>query len=274
MNLLPTISIITVVRNGERSIEHAIKSIISQTYKNIEYIIIDGKSTDGTVEKIQKYHENINYWISEPDSGIYDAMNKGVLASNGDWLLFINADDHLVSATSIEEAVSYLTTCEKSIAYGKINFTYPNGSVASYGSEWNDLKYRFRNVAACIPHQATFHAKALFAGQYFDTSFRIAGDYDFLLRHLKDHDACFIPVTVTNMDGGGISATVSKIDLLKDTRKAQIKNNMYRFSPSISWYISAIKLLVVDSIIRTIGIRGKDKIRDFFRFSKPRTLSI
>lgn len=274
MNPFPTISIITVVRNGEHSIERTIQSIISQSYKDIEYIIIDGKSTDGTVNKIQKYKENISYWISEPDNGIYDAMNKGVRASNGDWLLFINADDHLVSATVIEEAVSYLSKCEMLIAYGKINFTYPNGSVTSYGSEWSKLKYRFRNVAACIPHQATFHARKLFAGEYFDTSFRIAGDYDFLLRHLKDHDASYIPLTITNMDGGGISATVSKIDLLKDTRKAQIKNNIYKFSPTISWYISALKLIVVDSIIQIIGIRGKDRIKGIFRFSKPRTLFI
>jgi glycosyltransferase involved in cell wall biosynthesis len=272
MNPLPTISIITVVRNGEQSIERTIKSIISQTYKNIEYIIIDGKSADGTVSKIQKYQQNINYWISEPDGGIYDAMNKGVRASSGDWLLFINADDYLISATIIEEAVYYLSTCEMLIAYGKINFMYPNGSVASYGSEWSELKYRFRNVAACIPHQATFHAKKLFVGEYFDTSFRIAGDYDFLLRHLKDHDACFIPLTISNMDGSGISATASKIDLLKDTRKAQIKNNIYKFSPSIPWYISALKLIVVDSIIQMIGISGKDRIKHIF--SKSRTLFV
>jgi hypothetical protein len=195
-------------------------------------------------------------------------MNKGVRASNGDWLLFINADDHLVSATIIEEAVSYLSKCEMLIAYGKINFAYPNGSIVSYGSEWSKLKYRFRNVAACIPHQATFHAKKLFAGEYFDTSFKIAGDYDFLLRHLKDHDACFIPLTISNMDGRGVSSTVSKIDLLRETRKVQIKNSLYRFSPSIAWYAAAIKLIIVDSIIRVVGIHGKDRIKAIFGFSK------
>ncbi|NJO31639.1 MAG: glycosyltransferase, partial [Richelia sp. SL_2_1] len=96
------ISVITVVFNGEKYIEQAIQSIINQSYKNLEYIIIDGGSTDSTIEILQKYDDQIDYWISEPDLGIYDAMNKGTLLALGSHTLHINADDILFSHNSLE----------------------------------------------------------------------------------------------------------------------------------------------------------------------------
>jgi len=93
----PLITIITVVYNGEKYLEETIKSVINQTYPNVEYIIIDGGSTDGTLDIIKKYEDYIDYWVSEKDKGIYDAMNKGILVSNGKYLLFLNADDFLIT---------------------------------------------------------------------------------------------------------------------------------------------------------------------------------
>jgi glycosyltransferase involved in cell wall biosynthesis len=261
MNSNPKISIITVVRNGEKHIEQTIKSIISQTYENLEYIVIDGASTDGTVDIIKKYESNINYWISERDSGLYDALNKGVKCASGDWIIFIHADDYLLNETVISQAAVYLNDARTQIVYGKIIFIYPAGGEKTYGHDWENSKKTFRRVAMCIPHQATFHARTLFINEQFDTTFRIAGDYDFLLRHLRNHDATFIPVTIAKMRADGISYSASKIDLLKDTRRAQIKNKMYKSVPPLSWHLSAIKLLVTDLLIRLIGIEGKDKIK-------------
>lgn len=93
----PKISIITVVYNGEKYLEETIKSVIDQTYDNIEYIIIDGGSSDGTLEIIKKYEDRIDYWVSEQDNGIYDAMNKGIKAFSGDYINFLNAGDSFVS---------------------------------------------------------------------------------------------------------------------------------------------------------------------------------
>jgi glycosyltransferase involved in cell wall biosynthesis len=266
--LSPTISVITVVRNGETYIEETIKSVASQTYPNIEHIIIDGNSTDNTVNIIRRHENALSYWISEPDAGIYDAMNKGVSAAKGDWLLFINADDFLASPTSIDEAIVYLNNANNLIVYGNVIYLYPDGSEKLYGTEWDLLKYRFRNVAMYLAHQATFHSKQLFLNNLFDTSFKIAGDYDFLLRHLKDNDATYIPVTIAKMRTGGLSYSVSKIELLRDTRKAQIQNKMYNYVPSLSWIISGIKLVVVDTIIKIFGIRGKNLIKKFLRVPK------
>lgn len=91
---MPKVSIITVVYNGEKELENTILSVIRQTYDNLEYIIVDGGSTDNTINIIKKYANKISYWISEPDKGIYDAMNKGIDVANGEWLLFRNCGDY------------------------------------------------------------------------------------------------------------------------------------------------------------------------------------
>ena len=93
MNTPPLITIITVAYNAVKDIENTILSVLNQTYPNIEYIIIDGGSTDGTLDIIKKYEDKISYWVSEPDKGIYDAMNKGTLKATGVWLNFMNAGD-------------------------------------------------------------------------------------------------------------------------------------------------------------------------------------
>lgn len=103
MNQNPKVTIITVAFNAEKFIEPTIKSIIGQTYQQLEYIIIDGASKDGTVDIIKKYNDKIDNWISEPDKSLYDAMNKGIRISTGDYLLFMNAGDRIKESTSLEK---------------------------------------------------------------------------------------------------------------------------------------------------------------------------
>lgn len=257
----PKLSVITVVRNGEKSIEGTIKSIIAQTYKNIEYIIIDGESTDNTLAIIEQYQHHLAYWVSEPDRGIYDAMNKGIRAATGDWLLFINSDDFLTENTIIEQAVAYLIYCKSEVAYGKIKFIYSSGKEVSYGLDWETIKEKFINIYMCIPHQATFHSKALFMKEQYDISYKVLGDYDLLLGYLKTHDAIFIPLTIAKMYEGGISNQISKYTLLKETRKAQRKHKIYKSIPSIEWFVYGAKLILVNAVIQLMGIGTKDKIK-------------
>lgn len=103
----PLISIVTVVYNGEAFLEETILSVINQSYDNVEYIIIDGGSTDGTLEIVKKYEHAINYWVSEKDSGIYDAMNKGIDLVSGEWINFMNAGDRLVDSNTIQIAILF-----------------------------------------------------------------------------------------------------------------------------------------------------------------------
>lgn len=99
------ISIITVSYNAAKTIEQTIQSVVNQTYDNIEYIIIDGGSTDGTVDIIKKYEDKIAYWVSEPDKGIYDAMNKGILKASGEYIYFLGADDWLYNESVMERRI-------------------------------------------------------------------------------------------------------------------------------------------------------------------------
>lgn len=101
-NNLPRVSVITVCYNAVSAIQRTILSVLSQTYENIEYIIIDGKSTDGTLAIIKKYESRIAFWLSEPDNGIYDAMNKAIDKATGEWVLFMNADDEFVDNKVVE----------------------------------------------------------------------------------------------------------------------------------------------------------------------------
>ena len=112
------ISVITVVYNDCKHIEETIKSFISQTWRNKEYIIIDGGSTDGTVDIIKRFEEDITFWCSEPDEGIYDAMNKGIAKASGDWINILNSGDHYASTTSLEDAVRNTDTDKVDVIFG------------------------------------------------------------------------------------------------------------------------------------------------------------
>ena len=106
MQLQPTFSIITITYNAVRLVEQTLLNVLSQSYPNIEYIVIDGGSTDGTVDIIRRYESGLAYWVSEPDKGIYDAMNKGLQKATGDYVWFINAGDTLCSSDTVQSVVS------------------------------------------------------------------------------------------------------------------------------------------------------------------------
>jgi glycosyltransferase involved in cell wall biosynthesis len=175
------ISIITVVLNDKDGLEKTIKSVINQTYKNFEYIIIDGGSTDGTIDIIKKYEKHIDYWISKPDKGIYDAMNKGAKKAKGEYLYFLNADDYLIDKNTLEK-VSYL--CEDyDFVYGNI-IGYKDGKKRKFGKKIikKKLKEGYR-----ICHQALFVKKRGFDKiRGFDTQYSLASDLDFIINMYQE----------------------------------------------------------------------------------------
>ena len=114
------VTIITISYNAVLGIERTINSVITQTYSNLQYIIIDGGSTDGTVDIIKKYADKIDYWVSEPDSGIYYAMNKGIAIADGDWINFMNAGDYFVDRNVIEQIFQHNIECTDNVIYRKI----------------------------------------------------------------------------------------------------------------------------------------------------------
>lgn len=173
------ISVVTVCYNAGCLIEDTIRSVIGQTYPDVEYILIDGNSSDGTTDIIRRYDDRIYYWISEPDKGIYDAMNKGIAAASGDYIIFMNAGDRFADADVLEKVAPYLG--RHSIVSGHWNRCYADGTVKSAAPK----SVKALKVEMPICHQATFIELAYHKRHPFDSSFRLSADYDFFYNAWK-----------------------------------------------------------------------------------------
>jgi glycosyltransferase involved in cell wall biosynthesis len=200
----PLISIITPVRNGAASLEKSILSIVGQTYRDYEYLLIDGGSTDGTLDTIRKYEKTITYWISEPDKGISDAFNKGVLASRGTVLLFLGSDDtlhHINVLEQVAERMKFLT--RPYFFYGDVDYVYESG----YRRIHHSYSYKKFCKYSCIPHQAMFLDRSFFQLYgLFDTGFSLAMDYEHTARFIRKRDPDYVDIVVSFMRRGGVSS--------------------------------------------------------------------
>lgn len=212
-------SIITVCFNSEKTIEKTIESVLNQTYKNIEYLIIDGKSTDRTMEIVKKYEplfEGRMKCVSEPDKGIYDAMNKGIRMASGKLIGIINSDDYY-EPTAVEDMVSAMSDESYQILYGAMRIL--KDGVERSISIGSHLFLR----EGMIGHPACFVTKRLYdeLGVY-DTQFVSAADYDFMLRMAENPNVHFKPVykLIANFATGGMCASSKAYyDLLKVQKK-------------------------------------------------------
>lgn len=222
----PLISIIIAIFNGKATLQQCIESVAQQTYSNKELIVIDGGSKDGTVDLLKANQEKIVYWISEPDSGIYNAWNKGLAQARGDWICFIGADDYFWDATVLERMAAHLEMLPTSIlvAYGQIMLVSNDRETPRpKGEPWSQIKGFFKQFM-CIPHVGTMHRRSLFEQHgKFDESFSIAGDYELLLRELKTGDAAFFPnIIAAGQRLGGVSTdTTNYLKTLREVRRAQ-----------------------------------------------------
>lgn len=175
---IPKITIITVVYNAVETIEQTILSVINQNYNNIEYIIIDGASTDGTIDVVKKYEDKVFCWISEPDKGIYDAMNKGVDIATGEWIYFLGSDDCLVHSRIIEEISFYLHD-EIDLLSGEI---WVVDEDLNLQLEYTN-KFTIEDVFSGyrLPHQGMFVKNELLKSRRFNLEYKIVSDYDLFL---------------------------------------------------------------------------------------------
>ena len=184
MNNNIKISIITVVYNSVQLIERTIKSIIHQSYSNLEYIIIDGGSYDGTVDVIKKYERNIQKWISEPDKGIYDAMNKGIHLANGDYILFINSGDELYNNEVLSKI--FINNLNADVIYGDTSITDIHGNLIGKRRlrPPKRLSYKSFKKGMLVSHQS-FIVKKTIAPNY-NLDYKYSADYDWCIRILKN----------------------------------------------------------------------------------------
>ncbi|MCK5617135.1 glycosyltransferase [Candidatus Pacearchaeota archaeon] len=203
------ISIITVCYNSNNTIEDTIKSVVGQSYNNIEYIVIDGGSTDGTIDILKKYKDFISRQISEPDAGIYDAMNKGVMFASGDVIGFLNADDYYADNNIIEKVADVMKNNEVDCCYGDLEYIAPD-NLRQTVRRWKSQPYQdglFKD--GWHPPHPTFFTKKTIFDMYggFDIGYNIGADYELMLRFLKKHSikSCYIPSVLVVMRAGGKS---------------------------------------------------------------------
>ncbi|WP_066631722.1 glycosyltransferase family 2 protein [Labilibacter marinus] len=227
-----TISIITATYNAGKTLESAIQSLINQTYAHIEYIIIDGGSTDNTLEIVEKYKPFIQQFVSEEDKGIYDALNKGINMATGDVIGILHADDLLDDDYTIETVMQTFTNNQTEATYGDleyVQFQDPKKVVRYWKSK--AFKPSLLKAGWMPPHPTLFVRKKVYQEiGPFRLDFKIAADYDFILRLFSrpNFKAHYLPLVITRMRIGGTSnQNVGNIIIkMKEDLKALKDNNV------------------------------------------------
>jgi len=226
------VSIITATYNSERTILDTLNSLEQQSYRNIEYIIVDGASTDNTVNLIKEKGIRVTHIVSEPDQGIYDALNKGIKLATGDIVGFLHSDDIFASETVIEDIVATFKLSNSDAVYGDLKYVSQN-DLSKVIRLWKSGDYQLSRIkSGWMPPHPTFFMKRKLYDKfgYFDLSFKIAADYDSLLRYLwiNKVSLAYLPKVITLMRVGGASNR-SLANIIKKTQedvRALSKNNV------------------------------------------------
>ena len=247
------ISIITVVRNNVATINDAINSVLSQTYKNIEYIVIDGASTDGTVGVVQSYTNKIDKFITEKDHGLYDAMNKGITLATGDIIGILNSDDMYFDINVIEDIANTFLEKKTDSVFGDLHYVDKNNT-NKVMRHWKTSDFKLGSFAkGWHPPHPSFFAKKEVYEKYglFDLELSISADFDLMLRLLEKHQisSVYLPKTLVKMRTGGQSNNsirniiTSNKSILKSFSKNKIKVNkwLYLFNRLMPKLIQVIK---------------------------------
>lgn len=251
------VSIITVVYNGAKTIERTIQSVLGQSYKNIEYIIIDGLSSDGTQEIVEKYIDSIAYFVSEKDNGLYNAMNKGIQHATGDIIGIINSDDWYTD-DAVEKVVDCFSNNEVELVYGKDIYVYPDGreelnQVLPLETIWYQMS---------LPHPTVFVKKSIYEKfGVFNEEYKIGADYDLMLRlYNKQVKFGFIDDVLAYFRTGGLSTKKLKtcVEEAKDISLKyikfcpNIKETMKKIEERYKWYTFSVEIEERGSVLKEL----------------------
>lgn len=217
------LSIITINRNNAEGLRKTIESVVSQTFTDYEYIVIDGVSTDGSVDIIKQHTDKINYWVSEPDSGIYNAMNKGVLKAKGEYLLFLNSGDILAARNTLATVIVNMED-GVDILSGYVR-EKNDGGKDKYPPENFTFRYLYYKN---IPHQAEFiRRELLVAFGLYNENFMILSDNEFNVKALMNNaNYRYIDVLVAYVDTTGVSCTAANNHIMSEERKRILEFNI------------------------------------------------
>jgi glycosyltransferase involved in cell wall biosynthesis len=247
---MPKISIITINYNNLEGLKRSMESVVNQTWQEFEYIVIDGGSTDGSAAYIESQSENLNYWISEPDKGIYNAMNKGIAKATGEYLLFLNSGDHFFNDIILEQNHKFLV--EKDLVYFNLNFVdKANSKIGKYPEQLSFSHF----IYDTLPHPATFMKSSLFDKVgLFDESLKIVSDWKFFILALFKYNCSYIKVNeiLTTYYLDGISSDLTNQKLIYEERQSVFNTDFKNYIEDIN------KLLELKTIV--YNLRKSKKI--------------
>lgn len=233
----PLVSVITVCYNAAETIEKTIKSVLNQTYDNVQYIVVDGNSTDDTVTKVNSISENRLELISEPDRGIYDAINKGINASKGEVIHILNADDHYASADVLERIVTVFKNTDADVVYSGINYIDSNDRLLG---TWQPKLFTRDSYRAGYhtPHPGYFASRRAYDRLgFYNIELKIAADFDLMLRMMEDRSisSTLFDDTTVLMRADGASSTIKGIWQGFGDIRYSLKTNGIKVN--IIWYV-------------------------------------
>lgn len=228
------LSIITVNLNNRIGLIKTIQSVLNQTFDDFEYIIIDGGSTDGSVDVIKQHVLRYSYWVSEKDKGIFNAMNKGIVKASGDYCLFLNSGDYLDSQKTLSEV--FKLELNEDIVFGSIKNAYKDKVQLI---EYPDEEYiTFRHfIKSGLPHPGSFIKRNLFARTgLYDERYKVVNDWEFFLLAIFKHNATLkkIPIVISVFDMYGNSNLTDNLIVDQNERKEILEENFKRFLPDYS----------------------------------------
>ena len=272
---LPLVTVITVVFNGEKYLEQTIESVINQDYSNIEYLVIDGGSTDRTLEIIQQYADKIDYWISEADDGLYDAMNKGLLLSTGDIIGIINSDDAYVEqavSKIVEKFNQYQDTKEQNkLVFCGSMFGIDEESKIKCKIDKPEKVFNSRvHKTMPVNHPATFVCSEVYANVgLFNTDYKIAADYDLIYRIYAEKAAKFILMNegIACMRASGVSNQLSSL-WIKAKERYLIRKGKLSLSKNI-WF--SLEITLIEALKRLLRpILNDNLLSIYYRYREQK----
>ncbi|MEL4306290.1 glycosyltransferase family 2 protein [Methanococcoides sp. LMO-2] len=267
MTSQPLISVIVAVYNGDKTLQRCIDSVFDQTYPNKELIVLDGGSTDDTVDILKRNNDKIAYWKSEPDTGIYNAWNKALDHVSGEWIYFLGSDDYLWKNSVFQEMASHLMKGASEniqLVYGQVaRVTAADEICCVDGNPWDYTWNGIVEDGVCtFTHQGMFHHRSLFETYgKFDESYRIVGDYELLIRVFKEGgDALFVNgLIVAGMQTGGVTANCT--NLVKETARARRTHSLKVVT--IPWLISYAWAICYPVLNRILGDKNTRYLVNF-----------
>lgn len=249
-----SLSIITATYNAGAMLRHTIRSLREQVGQDFEWIVIDGGSNDGTVELLEGNKDLLSYWVSEPDSGIYDAWNKACAQIRGEWVLFLGAGDVLAAPDVLLRMAPHLVAADarQSLVYGRMQYLSAGKRVAleEVGQAWEELAGRWEiGRWALPPHGAIFHRARLFSGsEPFDARYRIAADAKLLLSVVREVSPLFVPVTVSAAPIGGTSFRLDSARRMAAELRA-INHELGLIVPLRHRLVEGLRLATIDVLL-------------------------